>query len=118
MVDDSTVNRRYSYIRECKWPVEAIDLHHVVVRRSRVNRFFGRLSVLVKLSYFLVSVAMELNVDAKFLGNCKSKVEKYILAAGPRHQSSTSWTSKTQNSKPTAQSNTRGRSVDVVPPRV
>ncbi|KAI9165129.1 hypothetical protein LWI28_008350 [Acer negundo] len=61
MVDDSIVNRRYSYIRESKWPVEAIDLHHVVVRRGRANRFFMRLSVVAVLasSLYLVLVKNE-----------------------------------------------------------
>ncbi|KAH7566167.1 hypothetical protein ACOSP7_022503 [Xanthoceras sorbifolium] len=61
MVDDSIVSRKFSYIRESKWPVEAIDLHHVVVRRSRAKRFFLRLSVVVVLanSFFLVSIKNE-----------------------------------------------------------
>ncbi|XP_031269341.1 uncharacterized protein LOC116127817 [Pistacia vera] len=51
MVDEnSIVNRRYTYTRECKWPIEAIDIHHIFVRRSRAKRFFIYLSVIIVLS--------------------------------------------------------------------
>ncbi|KAJ6995093.1 hypothetical protein NC653_017780 [Populus alba x Populus x berolinensis] len=30
MTDFSMVNRRYSYLPECKWLLEATDMHHVV----------------------------------------------------------------------------------------
>ncbi|KAJ0097648.1 hypothetical protein Patl1_29277 [Pistacia atlantica] len=51
MVDEnSIVNRRYTYTHECKWPIEAIDIHHIFVRRSRAKRFFIYLSVIIVLS--------------------------------------------------------------------
>ncbi|XP_044469497.1 uncharacterized protein LOC123198789 [Mangifera indica] len=51
MVDEnSIVNGRYAYARECKWPIEAIDIHHIFVRRSRAKRFFLYLSVVFVLS--------------------------------------------------------------------
>lgn len=43
-------NRKYTYRRELKWPVEAIDIHHVVVRRSSASRFFIYLCLVIGLS--------------------------------------------------------------------
>ncbi|KAL9464786.1 hypothetical protein AB3S75_002399 [Citrus x aurantiifolia] len=43
-------NRKYTYRRQLKWPVEAIDIHHVVVRRSRASRFFIYLCLVIGLS--------------------------------------------------------------------
>ncbi|KAK9230787.1 hypothetical protein WN943_021017 [Citrus x changshan-huyou] len=43
-------NRKYTYRRELKWPVEAIDIHHVVVRRSRASRFFIYVCLVIGLS--------------------------------------------------------------------
>lgn len=51
MVGENCIeNRTYTYIHELKWPVEAIDIHHVVVRRSRANRFFIYLCLVIGLS--------------------------------------------------------------------
>ena len=41
------VNRRYSYLPECKWLLEATDMHHVVVRKSNAKDFFVCLSALI-----------------------------------------------------------------------
>ncbi|KAG6772813.1 hypothetical protein POTOM_024236 [Populus tomentosa] len=41
------VNRRYSYLPECKWLLEATDMHHVVVRKSKAKDFFVCLSALI-----------------------------------------------------------------------
>ncbi|KAJ6915170.1 hypothetical protein NC651_017223 [Populus alba x Populus x berolinensis] len=41
------VNRRYSYLPECKWLLEATDMHHVVVRKSNAKDFFICLSALI-----------------------------------------------------------------------
>ncbi|KAJ4714045.1 GPI-GlcNAc transferase complex, PIG-H component [Melia azedarach] len=57
MVDEnSIVSRRYTYVRECNCPVEAIDIHHVLVKRSKAKRFFIYLSVFVGLSNSLFLV--------------------------------------------------------------
>ncbi|KAJ6924775.1 hypothetical protein NC652_017908 [Populus alba x Populus x berolinensis] len=47
MTDFSMVNRRYSYLPECKWLLEATDMHHVVVRKSKAKDFFVCLSALI-----------------------------------------------------------------------
>ncbi|KAF9681243.1 hypothetical protein SADUNF_Sadunf06G0205300 [Salix dunnii] len=47
MTDFSMVNRRYGYLHECKWPLEAIDMHHVVVRKSNAKGFIVCLSALI-----------------------------------------------------------------------
>ncbi|XP_034916285.1 uncharacterized protein [Populus alba] len=47
MTDFSMVNRRYSYLPECKWLLEATDMHHVVVRKSNAKDFFVCLSALI-----------------------------------------------------------------------
>ncbi|XP_044463894.1 uncharacterized protein LOC123194638 [Mangifera indica] len=66
MVDEnSIVNRRYTYMRECKWPTEAIDIHHVFARRSSAKRFFIYLSVVVVLSntlFLLLSKSESISV--------------------------------------------------------
>ena len=60
MTNFSMVNRRYSYLPECKWLLEATDMHHVVVRKSNGKGFFVFFSALIALanaSYlFLVKV--------------------------------------------------------------
>ncbi|KAK1589367.1 hypothetical protein Q3G72_033273 [Acer saccharum] len=92
----------------------------VPVRNSWKDEFFKALE-LCTVPLAIISIWLKLyynTLKSNYVRTSSIKVEKYILAAGPRHQSSTSWTFETQNSKPTAQSNTRGRSVDVVPPRV
>ena len=47
MTNFSMVNRRYSYLPECKWLLEATDMHHVVVRKSNAKDFFVCLSALI-----------------------------------------------------------------------
>ncbi|KAG5244385.1 phosphatidylinositol N-acetylglucosaminyltransferase [Salix suchowensis] len=54
MTDFSMVNRRYGYLHECKWPLEAIDMHHVVVRKSNAKGFFVYLSALIDKSIIIL----------------------------------------------------------------
>ncbi|KAL3566123.1 hypothetical protein D5086_031538 [Populus alba] len=58
MTEFSIGNRRYGYVHERKWPSEAIDMHHVVVRKRNGKGFlvfFSALIVLANASYlFLV----------------------------------------------------------------
>ena len=65
MTDFSMVNRRYGYLHECKWPLEAIDMHHVVVRKSNAKGFFVYLSALIVVanaaSYLLLVKVKELS---------------------------------------------------------
>ncbi|KDP33584.1 hypothetical protein JCGZ_07155 [Jatropha curcas] len=49
MADLSITDRRYTYIHDCKWPSEAIDVHHIVVRKSKTKSFFVYLSAFVLL---------------------------------------------------------------------
>lgn len=60
MTEFSIANQRYGYLHERKWPSEAIDMHHVVVRKSNGKGFFVFFSALIALanaSYlFLVKV--------------------------------------------------------------
>ena len=47
MTEFSIANQRYGYLHERKWPSEAIDMHHVVVRKSNAKDFFVCLSALI-----------------------------------------------------------------------
>ncbi|KAI5556261.1 hypothetical protein BDE02_18G022200 [Populus trichocarpa] len=50
MTEFSIANRRYGYLHERKWPSEAIDMHHVMVRKSNGKGFFVFFSALIVLA--------------------------------------------------------------------
>jgi hypothetical protein len=60
MAECSISDKRYTYIHDSKWPSEAADVHHIVVRKSGAKGFLVYLSALLILAngfhLFLVKV--------------------------------------------------------------
>lgn len=62
--EDSISNAKYTYLHDTKWrPSQAIDVHHIIVRKRGSKRFFAYLSALLLLAnafycIFLVKVAL------------------------------------------------------------
>ncbi|XP_059438597.1 uncharacterized protein LOC132171325 [Corylus avellana] len=50
MVGSSISDERYTYIHDSKWPSEAADVHHIVVRKSSAKGFLVYLSALLILA--------------------------------------------------------------------
>lgn len=59
MVEFSIANARYTYLHDHKWPCQAIDVHHIVVRKSGAKGFFVYLSALLIFGNALYHVLSE-----------------------------------------------------------
>uniref|UniRef100_A0A2P2JNK3 Uncharacterized protein LOC103340315 n=1 Tax=Rhizophora mucronata TaxID=61149 RepID=A0A2P2JNK3_RHIMU len=53
------VEGRYIYSRDCKWPSEAIDVHHIIVRNSNTKGLFLCLFVLILFANSLYLLLMK-----------------------------------------------------------
>ncbi|KAK9284198.1 hypothetical protein L1049_023367 [Liquidambar formosana] len=56
MAEFSIANARYIYLHDHKWPSQAIDVHHIVVRKSGAKGFLASLlaSLLLANAFYLV----------------------------------------------------------------
>ncbi|XP_021908256.1 uncharacterized protein LOC110822439 isoform X2 [Carica papaya] len=69
MVKFSLATKRYTYIQDCKWPLEVIDTHHVILRRSRGKSFFSFLIAIIILGNFLSLSLLQDKLHAVAIGS-------------------------------------------------
>ncbi|KAM1062449.1 hypothetical protein ACFX13_027435 [Malus domestica] len=93
MVGSSITNSRYTYLHDCKRPCEAVDVHHIIVRKSGAKGLFVYLFAVVILAtafyvFFVkeksaIIVLWSLLLDAFLVKLLQKSVEKESIMVMP-----------------------------------